>query len=289
MTGESIPGKGRPLRVLTANINGESGRYRDRMPLLRRAVAALDPDLMSFQEAGAYSVDAPHQVAEMLDGMGYHVDHQFDGMADPPGRDGNCVATRWPMARLELLGLQLTERCSGYPLAALAVRVHVPGPVGDVLLVSPKPSWELWAERERELQAVAIADLVERHADRGGFPPIVAGDFDATPEAGSIRFMKGLQSLEGVSTHFLDAWDIAGDGGPGYTWSCDNLIAREIIDRVIRQPGHRRRIDYIFLGSPLLYAGYARIVNCRVVMKEPSGGVWPTDHYGVYAEIAVEP
>jgi len=287
--GEVAPDTGRPLRVLTANLYGESCRYQDRLPLLRSAIQELGPDVMSFQEAGAYSGQGPHQVAEILDGLGYHVHHQFEGLDSPPRRDGNCIAARWPIQRAELLDLRLTERCGGYPYAALAVRVHAPAPVGSVLLVSPKPSWEFWAERERELQAAAIADLVERHAERRGFPPIVAGDFDATPDAASIRFMKGLQSLEGKSTHFLDCWEIAGDGGPGYTWSCDNTLASDVIDRLIRQPCHRRRIDYIFVGSPLLYEGYARIVGCRVVLTEPTDGLWPTDHYGVFAEIATAP
>ena len=284
---DSPAAAGRPLRVLTANINAESHRYEDRLPLLHNAVAALDPDLMAFQEAGAYSREGPHQVARMLEGLGYHIHHQFDGLAEPPRRDGNCIASRWPVQLVETLSLQVTGRCAGYPLAAMAARIHIPPPVGELLFVNAKPSWELWAEHERELQAVAVVDLVECHADSDGFPPIVAGDFDATPDSASIRFLTGQQSLGGRSAHFLDAWAMAGDGSAGHTWSCDNLVARAIIERLRLGDRHRRRIDYVFLGSPLVYRRHASFVSCRVVMTEPEGDLWPTDHYGVFAEIAL--
>jgi len=29
--------------------------------------------------------------------------------------------------------------------------------------------------------------------------------------------------------------------------------------------------------------------SCRVVMDKPADGLWPSDHYAVYAEIDVEP
>ena len=156
---DSPAAAGRPLRVLTANINAESHRYEDRLPLLHNAVAALDPDLMAFQEAGAYSREGPHQVARMLEGLGYHIHHQFDGLSEPPRRDGNCIASRGPVQLVETLSLQVTDRCAGYPLAAMAARIPIPPPAGELLFVNAKPSWELWAEHERELQAVAIADL----------------------------------------------------------------------------------------------------------------------------------
>jgi len=67
-------------------------------------------------------------------------------------------------------------------------------------------------------------------------PPLLAGDFDATPDNSSIRFLTGLQSLEGVSTYWLDAFAVAGDGSPGYTWSTDNPYAAPLATAVFAQP-----------------------------------------------------
>jgi endonuclease/exonuclease/phosphatase family metal-dependent hydrolase len=167
--------------------------------------------------------------------------------------------------------------------------VRVASPQGPLLFVCNKPSWELNREYERELQALALSELVARHADPQGLPPIVAGDFDATPESAGIRFLTGKQSLAGQSTHFRDAWAEAGDGTDGYTWSSENPGVAEMIARRFHQSRHVRRIDYILLGSFHDYARPAHIAECRVVLNEPVDGVYASDHYGLFAEIEVAP
>ena len=56
-----------------------------------------------------------------------------------------------------------------------------------------------------------------------------------------------------------------------------------------RRPTASQRIDYVFLvpGS----ARPARVVGSRVVLDQPVGrgrARWPSDHYGVLAEIALD-
>jgi len=277
----------RPLQVFTMNIWNFSEPYEQRQQLLRAGIRALDPDLLAFQEAGFDG--RRDQVRDLLRDMGYHVVHQFDGLASLPANNGCCVAGRWPVDLVEVLSLQVTPECSRYPYAAMALRIAAPEPAGPLLFVCAKPSWELNRERERELQAVALAGMIRRHARRTEFPTVIAGDFDATPDSASIRYLTGRQSLEGTSTHHLDAWQQAGDGSAGYTWTYRNGFAAAVIDQCIRQPRHERRIDYILLGSPHDYDRFARVRAARVVLDTPDAGAWPSDHYGVYAEVDVVP
>ena len=128
---------------------------------------------------------------------------------------------------------------------------------------------------------IALCDFVLSLRPRGGFPTLLVGDFNAEPEAAEIRYVSGLQSLEGRSVHFRDAWRVAGDGGPGLTWSNRNPYAR-----AWHEPD--RRIDYVFAGYPQS-DGVGRIESCRVVCDDERGGVWPSDHFGVYAELRTEP
>jgi len=275
------------IRVLTMNIWNFDGEYEARQRLLREGVVDLAPDLLAFQEAGCDG--SRDQVRDLLAGLGYHVIHQFDGLAQRPGRDGCAIASRWPVELLETVSLQVTEQARGYPYAALLVRAQAPAPVGPLLFACTKPSWELNREHERELQALALARAVARHADRNHVPSVVAGDFDATPDSASIRFMTGRQSLGGLSVHYRDAWAEAGDGSPGYTWTFRNGSAAGVIGRCFQDRRHERRIDYIFLGSPHDYARRACIREARVVLDKPAAGVWPSDHYAVFAEIEVGP
>lgn len=279
--------KRRPLRVLTLNVLNRDGPYADRRRMLREGLRRLAPDVIAFQEA--WRDDHYDQASDLLDGWGYHIIHQSEFRTAARANMGNAIASRWPLQRLPLLSLQVNRR-SRHPLyAALPARVLAPEPAGPFLFVNCKPSWELHCERERELQAARIAGLVERHADYSAFPTILAGDFDATPDSAGIRFLSGLQSLNGKSAHYRDAWLCGGDGTAGHTWTYRNGLAREIIRRVIHQPRHARRIDYIFLGSPHEYRRSASVRACRVVLTRPRNGVWASDHYGVYAEIEALP
>ncbi len=274
----------RLLRVFTLNLNNQRPDPRGDM-LVRNALIELQPDLVSFQEVD-WNGEAAHQGEAIFAGLDYQVVHQFD-LQRPDRPYGTLIASRWPIQRSDLVKLPSTERGKDFPRAIQVAEIEAPEPIGALLLVNPKPHYEPHMELEREMQAVALADYVERNAAPDGFPPIVAGDLDATPEASSIRFLTGLQSLHGRSTHFVDAWKAAGNEGPGYTWACENDLVRQVADRIVREKEHRRRLDYILLGGPLLYKGYARVEECRVVLDQPRDGVWASGHYGVFAEIAL--
>lgn len=110
-------------------------------------------------------------------------------------------------------------------------------------------------------------------------PPIVCGDFNARPESTEVRFIKGLHALDQRSFHLFDAFEVANPGQPGYTWSNANpfAAAEQVPDQ---------RIDYIFVG---VHAedGAGRVLTAHVVCNEPRGGGWPSDHFGVAAELSL--
>ncbi|HKE12072.1 MAG TPA: endonuclease/exonuclease/phosphatase family protein, partial [Myxococcota bacterium] len=137
----------------------------------------------------------------------------------------------------------------------------------------------------RERQVFALADLVLRRLPKGGFPPILVGDFNAEPDSSEIRFLTGLGTLRARSVYFHDSWRVAGarrgDPEAGFTWSNRNPYARANLEP-------DRRIDYIFTGFPMR-DGVGLLESCRVVCDEPQDGVWPSDHFGVYAELRTTP
>ena len=117
----------------------------------------------------------------------------------------------------------------------------------------------------------------------------MAGDFNANPDAASIRYLTGKQSLDGQSVFYHDAWAMAGHG-LGYTWTADNPIASSLMDQIVRQPGFRLRIDYVFVGSAGFQAGpgaHAQIRSATLAFDRAIDGVWPTDHFGVLVELDV--
>lgn len=274
----------RPLRVLTANIWNYAEPYDVRMKLLRTQITAIQPDVIGFQEAG-WKPDEEHQVKQLLQGMNYFIEHESDG-ADSKERRllDVAVASRWPLKRKAFQKLPGSGK-------ALAVEIAAPQPIGRLLFVSTfgTARWQFDRELQRERDAVALDRFIREISDPNGFPPIIAGDFDATPDSAGIRYLTGLQSLDGHSTHYYDAWKAAGNRGTGYTWTTHNHYAKKTTEQFWHLPDHHRRIDYIFLGSPHHFRGYARVVSTRVVLNQPVGKDWPSDHFGVLAEIATTP
>ena len=268
------------LSVLTLNLWHDSGPWARRAERIREWIDRLDPDLIGFQEA----LRGPKhdQVEQLLEGGGYHLDFAAaspfwrDGSEGEKAELGNAVASRWTIRDRE--ELRLPDGGDGETRAALSVTVDAPfGPVG---FTCTHLNWKFNQGAIRERQVVAVCDLALRRRPRGGFPPILVGDFNAEPDSSEIRFVTGLQSLGGRSVALLDAWRMAGDAGPGTTWSNTNVYARPALEP-------DRRIDYIFVGFPQR-SGLGQVVECRVVCDDERGGVWPTDHFGVYAELRAE-
>ena len=273
-----------PLSVFTLNLNiDRPDPAGDR--LVHDEIQRLNPDVISFQEA-LWHGDTRDQARQILDGLSYETVHQFD-LQEPDRPYGTAIASRFPIVESDLVKLPSTSRGQEFPRAIQAAKIEVPAPVGRVLLVNPKPHFEPHMELEREMQAVAVADYVDRNADPNGFPPVIAGDLDATPDASSIRFLTGLKSLQGRSTCFVDAWIASGNTDPGHTWSCDNDFTRELADRLFGSSRVRRRIDYVLVGSPLLYKGFARTRDCQLVLDQPRDGIWASGHFGLLATFDV--
>ena len=272
------------LRVLTLNVWNTEGDPR-RFDLVTRELRRIDPDLVALQEV----VHTPrhNQLEVLLNGTQLHRTHQAQIMTTvPPGADrygGSAIATRWPHRIVEVLDLRLVDAVD-VPWCTLAAVVQLPE-VGDLLFIATTTAWRLDAESAPERQMMALADLDARH--RRVLPTIIAGDFNAAPDASSIRFFAGLQSLGGRSVHYHDAWAVAGKG-PGHTWTSDNPNANSQIDKIIRQPNHRRRIDYIFVGSWHAHPrAQCSVQACKLAFDRPRKGIWPSDHFGVVADLDV--
>jgi len=267
------------LKVLTLNLWNDQGPYERRRERVRLWIERLDPDVIGFQEVvkGAEVDTARDQVP-----ADFHTEFAcaVPFWLDRSKEFGNAVASRWPIAEREILDLpgERDER-------RVALSVTIDAPFGPLSFTSTHLNFKLHHGMVRERQVVPLCELVLRRRPRDGFPPIIVGDFNAEPDSTEIRYVSGFHAIDGRSVQFFDAWRVAGDGGPGYTWSNRNDYAR-----IALEP--ERRIDYIFVGYPIRlgeHFGLGHIEDCRVVCDDEQDGVWPSDHFGVYAELRTEP
>ncbi|GAA4969997.1 endonuclease/exonuclease/phosphatase family protein [Kineococcus glutinatus] len=263
------------LRVMTLNALAPGhADWPHRREVLRERIAAVDPDVLALQEVRA------QDVADLAGPGRSVVAHRAtsdDGV-------GAVLTSRWPLRPVREVDLHVDDRVGLPWSAAVLAEVEVPGPVGPVLLVHHKPTWELGRALERELQAVRCARAVEEElAGRGRAAPrhvVLLGDLDDPPESASVRFLTGRQSLHGTSVAYRDAWEVTWPDAPGHTFTPANPLVRA--GEMPTELG--RRIDYVLVRCGA-HGPSLEVARCFRVLDAAVGGVWASDHFGVVADL----
>jgi endonuclease/exonuclease/phosphatase family metal-dependent hydrolase len=263
-------GSGVPIRLYTHNIWGRHGDWPARRMVLIEGIHALDPDLITLQET--IVLDDYDQVADLL-GDGWHIAHSRERA---PDGTGISIASRWPITAVHEPGLNVTPRTGDFDCTAIIAEIDAPAPFGPFLLVNHFPDYQVDHERERELQTVLVARAIEDRIARQPTHVLLSGDLDAEPDAASLRFLSGKQSLDGISVCYRSAWDAVHPGEPGGTFVAANPLAPD--------DWPYQRIDHILIrcgehGGPTL-----RIAGCELAFNEPVGNVWASDHFGLVAD-----
>jgi endonuclease/exonuclease/phosphatase family metal-dependent hydrolase len=274
------------VRVATLNLWGRRGEWDERRRVLVEGFRALDPDLVALQEAVV--TDRYDQVTDVL-GEGYHLAHQIDrqpGDDDAEDGQGISIASRWPLGEVWEPDLNVTPRTADFACGAVIAEVFAPEPIGPLLFVNHLPNWQLTHERERELQTAIVGRLIEEIAEGRDLRHIIlAGDLDATPEASSVRFWRGLQSLGGLSVCYRDAWGSTHPDEPGHTFTAENpLVTAENWDWALELG---RRIDHIMVRCSA-HGPTLDIRVCERIFAEPIDGAWASDHFGVTADLSAQ-
>ena len=268
------------LRVLTLNIWNRQGPWEARLPLIQRELATLEPDLVGLQEVLHHDSEPVDQALEIARGAGlsYHVAFASAWHIGGGLQFGNAVLSRFPIvdARSFPLPGEPGEETRGLLYASCDA------PCGRVPVFVTHLDWQLNRGWIRERQVASIVEKVRELAPVGeGFPPILMGDFNAEADSDEIRWLRGYTSRLGKNVYFADCFAAAGDGTPGFTYERSNRFAARA-----REPN--RRIDYVFVRGPDRQLR-GEPLTARLACTVPTGEVFPSDHYGVYAEIQAAP
>jgi len=267
------------FRVATLNIWNRFGPWERRLGAIRSGVAALAPDLVGLQEVvrlDAGEGDGLDQAAAIAEGLGYSWAY---GRARDERYYGNAVLSRWPIARSHVYELPR----GGTDERRTLLFAEIESPFGAIPFFVTHLNWKFDDGHVRAAQIFELVLRVGSLAKDGAFPAVVVGDFNAEPDADEIRFMRGLTSLGGAGSgrvYFQDAFAVAGDGSPGFTYARSNPFAAPL-----REPD--RRIDYVFVrGRDDRFRGEP--LDARVCFDEAVDGTFPSDHFGVVANLRAE-
>jgi endonuclease/exonuclease/phosphatase family metal-dependent hydrolase len=229
---------------------------------------------VALQEVLHHDSEASDQAQQIADGSGYWTAFAPAWHIGGGLQFGNAVLSRFPIVSSQAWTLpgepERETRC--------LLHVLVDAPCGRVPIFNTHLDWELHRGFVRERQVAFIAERVNEVAPvKESFPPLLMGDFNAEPASDEIRWLRGYTSRLGRSVYFCDAWDAAGDGSAGYTFTRRNPFSAQA-----GEPD--RRLDYVFVRGPDRALRGQPLV-ARVVCDASEAGVFASDHFGVYVEV----
>jgi len=268
----TAPERADTWRVATLNIWNRQGPWAQRLPLIRAGLAALDADAIGLQEVMGFT-GLPSQAHEIAEGTGWHV-HYAPAWAIGGGLTmGNAILSRHPLLDVQSLPLPsppgVDTRTVGFARVDCG---HGPMPVFVTHL-----TYQDHLASARRAQVRVLVDHVAQLAPIDGPPPVLMGDFNANPDSDEMRFLRGLATIDGTSVFFADCWDSTRPGEFGWTYARSNPYA-------LRSREPSRRIDYVFVRGPGRHL-CGEPLSAELCLAAPVDGVWPSDHFGVVAEI----
>ena len=287
------------LRLVTLNLWGTEPPLDRRLELAARQLGALGPDVLTLQEVRPLDGQRGSTTAHWLAGrIGGHVLYVpslrwADGAFGPGsrgGEEGLAIVSRWPITLRRALRLPEARPTD----ARLLLSAQLATDAGPIWVHTTHLHYRLDDGAARAAQVIAVEEAI-RACGRGHDDPpqLLAGDFNATPDADELRFLRGLCSLGGRRAHFQDAWLRCHDepprrGGPstGITWSADNQHTRPL-----RSLDLDRRIDHVYVTTRKK-DGRGTVQRCEVVLTDREGegadAICASDHYGVMADVQIE-
>lgn len=255
------------VRAVAWNVWGLYGPWEAREAAIITTLAKARPDIVVLAESWAKSQDS--QCARLAGPLGLP-HYAFSGVTaqeDDSALSGVAVMSRWP----------ISSRASTSFGDLRVQQAELAGPRGPIQVYGVvMDAW--WLDESHERQEAVKGLLSEVHAARDDrIPLIVCGDFNADPDSDEVRMMTGRAAAPVQGVAFYDAWEVAGPGGKGCTWSNSNPWATQLL-------WPDRRIDYIFTAAPRRGgAGHPR--SAALIGTTPVHGVYASDHFGVQADV----
>ena len=274
-----------PIRFVTLNVlhggpmsawTGRDSHLEARLDLVSAALLDLAPDVVALQEA-SWSTSRGEVASRLAGRLGMNHAYAPASMRlfDSPWinrwaagfldfSEGPAILSRFPVVRSETHRL---PQCGRRMEPRVLLFAELDTPAGRLPVFSTHT-------RGNPCHTRAVAALVLER--RGDLPGVLMGDLNAVETSDAITALTR-------DAGFVDAFRAKHPGTSGATvWQPVTAPERRAI----------RRVDYVLVVPGRAFPG--AVMDSRVVVDAPGRlpdgtPLWPSDHYGVLADLAVFP
>jgi endonuclease/exonuclease/phosphatase family metal-dependent hydrolase len=259
-----------------SGLNGNGHDLNDRLEMVAEELSTLKADVIGLQEASR-GRERGHVAARLAARLGFHYVYA-------PANPRLFASDRFSCAIATLLNFEEGPAIvSRFPVVAWHAQelprcgrlVESRSLLSATLATPWGPSRAFSAHTIGDpCQTRRVAEIVR--GGRGPLPGVLMGDFNAVEDSPAIAAFTR-------DAGFIDAFRTANSDQPGMT------VWQRIEEPT---PTVRRRVDYIFVAPGAAVEG--RVTSSRLVLNAPRNlrdgkTLWPSDHYGVAAEIEFFP
>jgi endonuclease/exonuclease/phosphatase family metal-dependent hydrolase len=250
---------------MTWNLWWKFGAWEERQAGIRETILAIDADIVMVQESWT------DQARELAEATGMHL-----ASSDRPYMV-NAVLSRWPITSTHTVGLPAAP---GRPAVRHLLVAVLDSPWGPLTACSAHLDQRFDASALRQSQLAHVCESVaEIRGDPSAVLPVIIGaDLNAVPDSDELRSLTGRRPPFVDGLVFTDAWDVAGDGTAGHTWTARN-------PHLGTAGWPNRRLDYILVSWPRPDGSPLTPTACWLVGDESPDALWPSDHLAVVAEL----
>ena len=245
------------FRVAFLNMEQDHRRWDARRHLIADQLVALAPDVFAMNE-----ISVPRQTGRWVQAQANdRLAHRYALVQQSKTNMGSVIEGEGLIARFPVLETgNLDYRTEDY--VALVARLEIEGWAVDVYVT------HLYKSRgDESLRVFQVRQLLAWiHSRDDSDAQIVCGDFNAAPDKPAARLMaESFTATQSAPTAFTPLANESGGIAHDY-W-----------------PRMDRSIDYIWLRGPL------KCVASEVCFDVPAAddpSLWPSDHAGLWADIA---
>lgn len=258
------------VRAMTWNIWWRFGpHWPDRQPGIRDTLRRFRPDVVALQEVWAGDgTSQADELAEALDSYAVFAAPSYPpAPADADGSElGIALLSRWPILDHETAVLPARHR--GWDPVALCARVA--HPAGPLPVVTACLEYGVPYTDDRIAQGAFVAGLATDPRFDGPCPVLLMGDLNAAADSPVLRPVRDV---------LVDAWAAGGGAADAVTLPSTHPSAPlgagpQLLDQ---------RIDHIFFRAGR--EDQQVLVEDVRLAGEPVGGVHPSDHRAVVADL----